>query len=143
MRTLFTRDLERLITELEAYPDEASIWRVRGDILNPAGTLALHLMGNLSQFVGDDLGGVPYARNRPAEFARRDVPRSDLVAELRQVTALVAGTLERLSPVRLDDPHPRPLPDFPQGMTIRYFLLHLYGHLGWHLGQVNYHRRLL
>jgi hypothetical protein len=28
-------------------------------------------------------------------------------------------------------------------MTLGYFLIHLYGHFNYHLGQINYHRRLL
>jgi len=28
-------------------------------------------------------------------------------------------------------------------MTTEYFLLHLLGHLNYHLGQISYHRRLL
>lgn len=137
------RDLGKLIAELEAYPDDASVWRVRGDIVNPAGTLALHLIGNLSQFVGADLGGVAFVRDREAEFARRDVPRAELIAGLREVSARVVSALDGLDAARLDEVSARQLPGFPDGMTVRYFLLHLYGHLNWHLGQVDYHRRML
>ncbi|GGS16530.1 DinB superfamily protein [Deinococcus knuensis] len=148
LRDLFVRDLEKLTLELEAYPDEASVWAVPDGVLNSGGTLALHLIGNLSQFVGADLGGVAFVRDRVAEFARRDVPRAELVVGLQEVSALVAGTLDRLDPAALDPaaldaPHPAQLPGFPQGMSTRFFLLHLYGHLNWHLGQVNYHRRMV
>ena len=143
LRDLFVRDLEKLTLELEAYPDEASVWAVPDGVLNSGGTLALHLIGNLSQFVGADLGGAAFVRDRPAEFARRDVPRAELIAGVQGVSALVAGTLDRLDPAALDAPHPAQLPGFPQGMTTRFFLIHLYGHLNWHLGQVNYHRRMV
>lgn len=143
LRDLFVRDLEKLTLELEAYPDEASVWAVSDGVLNSGGTLALHLIGNLSQFVGTDLGGVAFVRDRAAEFAQRDVPRAELIAGLREVSALVAGTLDRLDPAALDAPHPAQLPGFPEGMSTRYFLIHLYGHLNWHLGQVNYHRRMV
>ncbi|AKH16500.1 DinB family protein [Deinococcus soli (ex Cha et al. 2016)] len=143
LRELFVRDLGKLIAELEAYPDDASVWRVRGDIVNPAGTLALHLIGNLSQFVAADLGGVPFVRDREAEFARRDVPRAELIAGLREVSARVVAGLDGLDEARLDEVSARQLPGFPEGMTTRYFLIHLYGHLNWHLGQVDYHRRML
>ncbi|MFC6802681.1 hypothetical protein ACFQDE_13950 [Deinococcus caeni] len=83
LRDLFVRDLEKLTLELEAYPDEASVWAVPDGVLNSGGTLALHLIGNLSQFVGADLGGVPFVRDRAAEFARRDVPRAELIAGVR------------------------------------------------------------
>ncbi|WP_119673099.1 DUF664 domain-containing protein [Deinococcus sp. RM] len=138
LRELFVRDLGKLIAELEAYPDDASVWRVRGDIVNPAGMLALHLIGNLSQFVGADLGGVAFVRDREAEFAGRDVPRAELIAGLREVAAR-----DGLDAARLDEVSARQLPGFPEGMTTRYFMIHLYGHLKWHLGQVDYHRRML
>ncbi|PNY82445.1 DinB family protein [Deinococcus koreensis] len=143
LSTLFARDLTAVIKEMETYPDEATLWRVHGEIINPAGNLALHLIGNLSQFVGDDLGGVPYVRDRAAEFSRRDVPRAELIAGLTHVRTLVHGTLGRLDEARLAEVHPRVLPAFPEGMTSGAFLLHLYGHLNWHLGQIDYHRRLI
>ena len=142
LQTLYTRDLTAVIRELEAYPDEGSLWRVQGDIINPAGNLALHLIGNLSQFIGDDLGGVGYTRDRPAEFARRDAPRAELIEGLTHVRTLVQDTLDGLTEESLAQVHPRTLPAFPPGMTSGAFLLHLYGHLNWHLGQLNYHRRL-
>lgn len=142
LSTLYTRDLIKVVAELDAYPTEAALWAVTGDINNSAGTLALHLVGNLSQFIGTDLGGVPFERDRDGEFSRRDVPLAELRAQLLRVQALVETTLTRLSPATLDQPHPRQLGGFPEGMTSGYFLLHLYGHLNWHLGQINYHRRL-
>ncbi|WP_407570865.1 DinB family protein [Deinococcus altitudinis] len=140
---LYTRDLDKVMAEIAAYPDEDALWKVTGQIANPAGNLALHLVGNLSQFVGDDLGDVPFARDRDSEFARKDVPRAELLSELKRTRELVEQTLARLDGSRLDRPHPRQPPGFPEGMTSRYFLIHLYGHLNYHLGQINYHRRLL
>jgi len=140
---LYTRDLNRVITEIEAYPDESSLWTVDGQITNPGGNLALHLAGNLLQFIGEDLGGVPYERDRPGEFGRRNVPRTEVLAELRRAADTVQLTLAALTDDRLDRLHPRQPPGFPEGMTSGHFLLHLYGHLNYHLGQINYHRRLL
>jgi DinB superfamily len=139
---LYTRDLKKVMAQLEAYADEAAVWAVAGDIRNSAGTLALHLVGNLSQFIGTDLGGVPFVRDRDSEFSRRDVPRAELKTELLRVQELVETTLTRLPPSVLDRPHPRQLSGFPDGMTSGEFVLHLYGHLNWHLGQIDYHRRL-
>ena len=139
---LFTRDLNRVIAEIRAYPDEDSLWHVAGQINNSAGNLALHLVGNLSQFVGDDLGDVPFARDREAEFIRKNVPRAELLGGLERTRELVAQTLANLDNARLDRVHPRQPPGFPPDMTSRYFLIHLYGHLNYHLGQINYHRRL-
>ena len=142
LAALFDRDLTSLMNELRAYPDEAGLWRVQGDIVNPAGTLALHLTGNLRALIGDALGGEPYRRDRDAEFARRDVPRAELLSELEHTRDIVGRTLRSLDDARLTLPHPNLPPSFAPDTTTGAFLLHLYGHLSWHLGQVNYHRRL-
>lgn len=89
------------------------MWRVRGDIVNPAGTLALHLIGNLSQFVGADLGGAAFVRDRASEFARRDVPRADLIAGLREVSARVVSALDGLDAARLDEVECTAVAGFP------------------------------
>ena len=75
-------------------------------------------------------------------FARRDVPRAELISGLEHVATVVHDTLGRLEPLRLDEENARQLPGFPDGMTTGFFLIHLHGHLNWHLGQMNYHRRL-
>ena len=139
---LFTRDLNRVMAEIRAYPDEDSLWQVAGQINNSAGNLTLHLVGNISQFIGDDLGDVPFARDREAEFTRRNVPRAEMLSGLERTRELVVQTLANLDDVRLDGVHPRQPPGFPPAMSSRYFLLHLYGHLNYHLGQINFHRRL-
>ncbi len=143
LATLFSRDLNKLADELRANPDEISMWRVQGDITNPAGTLALHLLGNLNHFIGYVLGGVPFQRDRDAEFSRRDVPREELLAEVEKTRAVIEATLNNLEEHRLSEPFPGELPPALAGTSTGGFLMHLYGHLNWHLGQVNYHRRML
>ena len=139
--TVITRELRALARELQAYPDDAAVWRTFPGVANSAGTLALHLAGNVQHYIGAKLGGTGYQRDRPAEFARRDVPRKELLQEIERAIAAVETTLPRLSEGQL-------AADFPEavgGRTIRTdeFLLHVATHLGWHLGQVDYHRRLV
>ncbi|GGQ93292.1 DinB family protein [Deinococcus ruber] len=140
---LYERDLNKVIEELELYPDEAAIWTVQPGIANPAGNLALHLVGNLRLFVGLNLGGIAYVRDRPAEFARKDVPRSELVAALQTTAQGIQQTLAKLDEDALNQAYPAAVAGFPADMTTAAFLMHLYGHLNWHLGQIDYHRRLL
>jgi len=141
LTTLFRRDLEKLSAELEAYPSEASIWAVSGDIKNSAGTLTLHLVGNLNHFIGKVLGHSDYVRDRDAEFSRRNVPRAELLEQVQNTKTMIEHALPSLNAASLEDLYP--LEPLGHSMTTGYFLLHLYGHLSWHLGQVNYHRRLL
>ncbi len=93
LAAILDRDLRGLRRELEAYPDERQIWQPVPGLPNTAGTLALHLAGNLQHYVGARWGGTGYVRNRAAEFARRDVPRAELLAEIDRARAAVKAAL--------------------------------------------------
>lgn len=54
--SLFERDLKKLITEIELYENESNIWRIEKKILNSAGNLTLHLIGNLNTYIGKEIG---------------------------------------------------------------------------------------
>jgi len=140
LAALFSRDLARLVRQLDAL-DDARLWQVVPGVTNSAGNLMLHLSGNLREFIGRQLGGVPYVRNRPHEFAARDVSRSAMQAELVELAAIVPGVLERMPATRWDDPFPENVLGEP--LTNRQFVIHLYGHLTYHLGQIDYLRRVL
>lgn len=141
IKSLFIRDLNKLKLEIEAYQTEEVIWKIDKNIANSAGNLALHLVGNLSHFVGAILGNSGYVRNRELEFSLKDVPRAELIQQIEKVTETVTLTLENISAEELE----KDFPGDPLGykMTTGYFLIHLFGHLSYHLGQINYHRRML
>ena len=138
---LLDRDLRTLRREVEAYPDEKSLWRRVPGISNVGGTLALHLSGNLQHYLGALLGGTSYVRDRAAEFARRDVPRSELVREIEAARQAVKTAVSRTAETRL-------AADFPEavgGARIQTgeYLMHLMTHFTYHLGQIDYHRRVV
>jgi uncharacterized damage-inducible protein DinB len=138
---LFDRDLRNLKKELSAYTSEENIWKVSGDISNSTGTLVLHLVGNLNHFIGTVMGNSGYLRDREAEFALRNVPRQEMLDQ-------IDGTIEVVMKAILEFPEDRfsytyPHLVFKEPMTYEYFMFHLVSHLNYHLGQVNYHRRLL
>lgn len=135
------RDLTKLEEEVKAYHDEANLWKVEGAISNSGGNLCLHLCGNLRHFVGKVMGGIPYQRDRDFEFAARNIPRVELLEQIEATKSSVKESLARLDPALLDKPYP--IEVFGKPMTALYFLVHLAGHLNYHLGQINYHRRLL
>ncbi len=142
LQTIFDRDLNTLKKELLSYENEADLWTVQGNVTNSAGTLFLHICGNLKHFIGAELGATGYIRERDKEFSDRNVSRADIEQNIEETIAVVHKTLENLDPARLAE-------DFPervlQGKPVNteLFLLHLSGHLMYHLGQINYHRRLL
>jgi len=141
LNKLFQRDLDKLKLELELYSDEANLWIVEAGIANSAGNLAMHLIGNLKTFIGNDLGGFEYHRNREREFGAKGEPRSGLIQEVQELKGILEKTLLNLHPKRLDDMSLHAFFGYP--MTIGYFLIHIYGHFNYHLGQINYHRRLI
>jgi hypothetical protein len=141
LTAVITRDLRAVRREIEAYPDDASVWRVPPGIANCAGTLALHLAGNVQHFFGTILGGTGYVRDRAAEFSRRDVPRAEIGGQLEAGIAAVERGLSRVADNSL-------AADFPEkiaGHTVSTgeWLIHLAAHLAYHLGQIDYHRRLV
>jgi uncharacterized damage-inducible protein DinB len=138
---LFLRDLEKLKTEISSFKDEKKIWKISGEIKNSAGNLCLHLCGNLQHFIGAVLGNSGYIRNRDAEFSKKDVPIRELVAEIELTIKSVQKTLEQLKAEDLQKSYPENVLGYE--MTTEFFLTHLATHLNYHLGQVNYHRRLL
>lgn len=140
LAALFRRDLARLVRQLDAFPD-ADLWRVLPGVTNSAGNLMLHLNGNLRAFVGKNIGGVAYERDRPREFAATDVPRAQLSAELAGLVELIPRVVSAVAPERWDAIYPENVLGEP--LTHRQFVVHLYGHLNYHLGQIDYLRRAL
>lgn len=141
IQMVMTRELKALRREIEAYPSDADLWRLVPGIANPGGNLALHLAGNLQYFVGAVLGGTGYKRYRDAEFGSRDVPRAELVQQIDRAIAAVETGLARVNDGDLGKPFPEPIGGVTP--TTGAFLAHLAVHLGYHLGQVDYHRRII
>lgn len=139
--SLYERDLNRLIKELEQYADESALWVVREEINNSAGNLALHLIGNLRFYIGATLGHTGYVRDRDGEFSKKDIPKNELIAELQVTKSEITEVFGKLKDSDLIAIYPQEV--FGKPMTLEYFLIHLNGHLNYHLGQINYHRRLL
>lgn len=137
----FTRDLQKLREEIGLYREEEALWTVRGEIANTAGNLCLHLVGNLNHFIGATLGQTGYVRQRELEFSRKNVPRGELLAAIDDTIRVVENTLQQLDGHALERDFP--LEKHGRTVSVEHMLLHLFGHLNYHLGQVNYHRRLL
>jgi len=138
---IFERDLNKLKEEINLYKDENSLWIVKKEISNSAGNLCLHLMGNLNHFIGAELGKTGYVRDRENEFTAKNVSAKVLINYIENTIEIVKHTLENLSSDDLDK-------DFPQqkhSKTVKtdFMLLHLIAHFNYHLGQINYHRRLI
>lgn len=141
LAAILDRDLRALRRELEAYPDERQIWQEVPGMANSAGTLALHLAGNLQHYIGARWAGTGYVRDRDAEFTRRAVPRAELVAEIERARAAVAAGLARVGPDALDADYPETIAQ--ARIRTGDYLVHLCTHFAYHLGQLDAHRRFV
>jgi uncharacterized damage-inducible protein DinB len=135
------RDLDGFRREILLFPDDESPWMTQPGVANSAGNLALHIAGNIRHFIGSNLGGIPYSRDRDDEFGRREGTRDMLVAELDRALEVVKAVMPALSPSQLDEPFPGATTPVP--VTTRKFLFHLATHVAFHLGQAGYLRRIV
>src|SRR5262249_8384909 len=139
LAVLYRRDLTRLAQEIRAFPDDDSLWKTLPGITNPAGNLALHLEGNLREYIGRQVGSVAYERKRPLEFSNRGVSQTDLVARVEALIELIPPIIEAQSPEVLEGLHPGIVHDRPLSMS--QSLISLLAHFNYHLGQIDYLRR--
>src|SRR5579872_5598507 len=141
LKALFKRDLNKLKVEIESYQKESNIWIVAEGISNSAGNLCLHLIGNTNWFIGAEIGKTGYIRNRDLEFSLKDVPRAELVKKIEDTIVMTDSVLDTITGEQFESIYP--IEVFGHPMTTEYFLVSLAMHLDYHLGQINYHRRLL
>ncbi len=140
-KELFIRYIDQMKNEISAYKNEVDIWKTTGSINNSAGTLTLHMCGNLQHFVGAIIGSRGYIRNRDEEFNRRNVSRNDMLAELEVTRNIVEAEFNNLEDNKLSDKFPPT--HFGEDITYSYALARLISHFAYHVGQINYHRRII
>ena len=141
LSAFYERDIEKLIDELNLFRDENNIWKIGGSVKNSSGNLVLHILGNLNHFIGATLAGTGYVRNRDHEFIQTGVERTELIDRLEQTATLVKETIEALTPDQLEKEFPYEINQVKT--STRNMLLHFLLHLNYHLGQVNYLRRII
>jgi uncharacterized damage-inducible protein DinB len=141
LRKLFNRDLNKLKLEIDSYHNESKIWSVDKSISNSAGNLCLHLIGNLNTYIGAQIGNTDYIRNRELEFSDKLVSKNVLLHQIDVTILMINNTFNQLIDEDLKQEHPHLV--FESKTSTEYLLMHLTTHLTYHLGQINYHRRLL
>lgn len=139
--SLFEKDLNKLVEEINLYNNEQDLWKIKEGISNSGGNLALHLVGSLNHFIGATLGNTGYIRERDNEFSLKNIPRSQIIQDIKNTTEVIKNTLSLLNEEDLEK-------DFPVAVgnktaSVFYILLFFISHVSYHLGQVNYHRRLI
>ncbi|WP_206531515.1 DinB family protein [Flavobacterium sp. Sr18] len=141
LKKLFNRDLNMLKFEIESYQNETNLWKIESNISNSAGNLCLHLIGNLNTYIGAQFGKTGYIRNRTLEFSLKDIPKTELLSKIEATRIAVNNALNGISEEDLNTEYP--LLVFENKTSTEFMFIHLTTHLAYHLGQINYHRRLL
>jgi hypothetical protein len=141
LKMLFNRDLNILKFEIESYQNEINLWKIESNISNSAGNLCLHLIGNLNTYIGAQYGKTGYIRNRAFEFSLKDIPKAELLSKIEATIITVNNALDVISEENLKAEYP--ILVFENKTSTEFMLIHLTTHLAYHLGQINYHRRLL
>lgn len=141
LRKILLRDLAKLKQEIGMYTSEAALWKIEKNIANSAGNLCLHLVGNLNAYIGAELGKTGYIRQRDLEFSLKDIPQQELIKKIEATIEVVDRVLSTFPEEKMQEEFP--LLVLPEKTSIEFFLVHLTAHFSYHLGQVNYHRRLI
>lgn len=137
----FTRELATLNMEIAAYKTDEDLWVVKEGISNSGGNLALHLVGNLNHFVGAIMGKNGYVRQREKEFSDTGLTKAELLEMIDATVEMISEVLKELNDEDLQKT--MPVEVMNRTWTYHSFLVQLIWHLGYHNGQVNYHRRLI
>lgn len=141
LNSIITRELLKLKIEIESYKDESNLWRIEKNISNSGGNLCLHLVGNLNAYIGAILGQTGYVRDRDAEFSLKNIPRKELIQKIEETILVIDKVIPRLTQEQLEREYP--IIVLKEPTSTEFFLVHLATHLTYHLGQINYHRRLI
>lgn len=138
---LFERDLEKLALEIGSFKKSDNLWITEGEVSNSAGNLCLHLVGNLKHFIGSVIGKTDFQRDREAEFITKNIEVDQLIEMVKETKEVVTTSLSNFNTQNLTQAYP--IQVFGKDMSYEFFLLHLISHLNYHLGQINYLRRIL
>ena len=81
---------------------DEQVWNRPADDMNSIGNLLLHLAGNVRQWIVSGAGDRPDTRDRPAEFAQRQVtPQGELLENLRAAVQEASDVLANIGSTAL------------------------------------------
>lgn len=139
-KQLYINFLNSLKDEISLYKDPGNIWLLSGSISNTPGNLCLHICGNLNHFFGAVIGNTGYIRERDQEFSKRNLSREELISAIEETKIMIGKIFDELKPDDINKIYP--LNKFGENVTYGFIFSRLVSHLSYHLGQINYHRRL-
>ncbi|MEO9022046.1 MAG: DUF1572 family protein [Ginsengibacter sp.] len=138
---LYERDLEKLAKEISLYKNENDLWKAKEGIINPGGNLAVHIIGSVNYFVGSILGNTGYVRDRDGEFSVKNISREQILADLENAKKMAVKVLSAIPEEEMKKEYPIKIAG--QTSPVRDTLVFFLAHLNYHLGQLNYLRRMI
>ncbi|MBK8381274.1 MAG: DUF1572 family protein [Ignavibacteria bacterium] len=139
-KQLYLNFLNSLKDEISLYKDPENIWLLSGSISNTPGNLCLHICGNLNHFFGAVIGNTGYIRERDQEFSKRNLSREELFGAIDETKIMIGKIFDDLTQDDINKIYP--INKFGENVTYGFIFSRLVSHLSYHLGQINYHRRL-
>ena len=116
------------------------IWLRHAENENAVGNLALHLTGNLRQWILSGVGGEPFLRDRDREFAARGgAEPSELKQSLRPAVDAAVALIRSLPHSRLTERVTIQSYD----ITVLEAIYHVVEHFSGHTGQIIFATKLL
>jgi uncharacterized damage-inducible protein DinB len=140
---LYNREIGKLRNEVAGYNSDDDMWIVLPGTTNTGGNLVQHLIGNLRTYIGLTLGCVPYVRDRDAEFSKKSFTKETLLSELEVLQHFVETAISNLTDEDLQAEYPHEVFAMLPKQSVSIILAHVLNHLGYHMGQINYHRRFV
>lgn len=132
VRYLIDENFPRVIKCLTML-NEDEIWYRPNSQSNSVGNLVLHLNGNLNQWILDYIGGKPFVRNRPLEFAAEKTHRKeDLILMMTNLSEELRSCIQSVTSEKLLGILPIP----NQQETGISVLIHITEHFSYHTGQI-------
>ena len=128
---------KKILVLLEPLSDD-QIWARPYPYGNSIGHLLLHLTGNLNYYIGMEIGGTGYVRNRPLEFSDtvHNHPKRELLAKFDAAIATVSAALQKQS--EQDWAVPYTAKGMEDAGDRFYVFLHCAAHISHHTGQIMY-----
>jgi hypothetical protein len=145
IRAGFASEYRHRAAELHKWVDPLSgeqFWRNPFTYGNCVGHLVLHLTGNLSYYIGAQIAGTGYVRNRDLEFSEpRKLPKAEVLHKFDETIAMVIATIEKQTEADWSAPYTAERePDSRNRITP---VLRCASHLYHHVGQIIYLSREL
>jgi hypothetical protein len=124
------------LRELTAGLSEDQFWTRPYPYGNSVGHLVLHLTGNLNYYIGAEMAGTGYVRDREREFGDTSrQPKADVMQALDAAVAMTVKTIDAQSPEDWGRDYRAIRSDEPNRLSM---VLRCVEHFHHHLGQIIY-----